>query len=87
MPITPINCKYHGFEDYRGGGHFDGRITAGLVAGGANCCRLKKEGRYQMARILHVAELSGTERDIVRDIDFLKDRSLQFLENPRRKSI
>lgn len=28
-------CKYHGFEDYRGGGHFSGRVTAGIVAGGA----------------------------------------------------
>ena len=28
-------CKYHGFQDYRGGGHFSGRITAGIVAAGA----------------------------------------------------
>ncbi len=28
-------CKYHGFEDYRGGGHFSGRVTAGIVAVGA----------------------------------------------------
>ncbi len=29
------NEKYNGFQDYRGGGHFSGRITAGIVAVGA----------------------------------------------------
>ena len=28
-------AKYHGFADYRGGGHFSGRITAALTAAGA----------------------------------------------------
>ena len=38
-------CKYHGFEDYRGGGHFSGRITAALVAaGGILIPALEKKG-------------------------------------------
>ena len=29
------NEKYHGFQDYRGGGHFSGRVTVALVIAGA----------------------------------------------------
>ncbi|MBQ9392438.1 MAG: chorismate synthase [Oscillospiraceae bacterium] len=28
-------CKYHGWQDHRGGGHFSGRLTAALTAVGA----------------------------------------------------
>ncbi len=39
------NEKYHGFQDYRGGGHFSGRITAALVAaGGIIIPALEKKG-------------------------------------------
>ncbi len=39
------NEKYHGFQDYRGGGHFSGRITAALVAaGGIFIPALEKKG-------------------------------------------
>jgi len=51
--------KYHGFEDYRGGGHFSGRITAGIVAAGAIAVSaLKNKGIYIGS---HIARCAGVD--------------------------
>ena len=40
--------KYKGFQDYSGGGHFSGRLTAGIVAAGAICLdALKKKNIWK----------------------------------------
>lgn len=39
----PAMVKYKGFNDYRGGGHFSGRLTAMFVFAGAVCKEILKE--------------------------------------------
>ncbi|MDO4608456.1 MAG: chorismate synthase [Clostridia bacterium] len=49
-------CRYKGFEDYRGGGHFSGRITAALVAAAAFVIpALNKKGIYIGTHIKNIA--------------------------------
>lgn len=63
--------KYHGFEDYRGGGHFSGRITAGLVAAGAIVIdALREKGIYIGSRITKIANITDNS-DTVTDKDTL----------------
>ena len=50
-------AKYHGFQDARGGGHFSGRITAALVAGGAIV--LGALGRAGIDITTHIARCAG----------------------------
>ena len=49
--------KYHGFEDYRGGGHFSGRITAALVAAGAILASALEKKGINIGS--HITELHG----------------------------
>ena len=50
------NCRYGGFQDYRGGGHFSGRITAALVAAaGLIIPALNKKGISVNTNVVNVA--------------------------------
>ncbi len=70
-------CKYHGFEDYRGGGHFSGRVTAGLVAaGGILLPALEQKGIYITT---HIARLAGiNDRSFE---DYTADRKALYGKN------
>lgn len=57
------NKKFGGQEDYRGGGHFSGRLTVGLVAAGVVAKRLLGNVEV-LARITEV----GGERDLERGL-------------------
>lgn len=61
------HCKYHGYEDYRGGGHFSGRITAALVAAaGIVIPALEKKG-IQIST--HIARLGGIADRVFSDYE------------------
>ena len=41
--------KYNGYQDYRGGGHFSGRITLGVVIAGAICKQILENKTQQLS--------------------------------------
>lgn len=54
-------CKYHGFQDAAGGGHFSGRITAPLVAAGAIAAQILQAHGVTIGT--HVAACAG-QKDV-----------------------
>ena len=76
-------CKYHGFQDYRGGGHFSGRITAGIVAAGAICVSALAKKGIKIGT--HIAECAGIPdkkfENIEEDIDSLSGKLFAVLDD------
>lgn len=74
--------KYAGFEDYRGGGHFSGRITAGIVAAGAVALTaLGAKGIRVGTHILSCGRVKDREFvDFEKDIDALDGKAFPVLD-------
>ncbi len=82
-------CKYHGNEDYRGGGHFSGRVTAGLVALGAIARTALANKNIQIGT--HIKKLGGvcdkgfdfsSRPALEKDINTLWQRAFPTLSEP-----
>ena len=78
--------KYHGFEDYRGGGHFSGRITAALVAAGAVVIPALKAKGILIGT--HVARCAGIDdapfgSDLAADLEKLNSLAFAVLDENR----
>ena len=70
----PSHMKYEGFEDYRGGGQFSGRLTAGICAAGAVALdALKAKGIRVGSHILSCGGVSDRPfaEDPLKDIENL----------------
>ena len=78
-------CKYHGFQDSRGGGHFSGRITAALVASGAICkYALEQKGICIGTHVKKCAGVSDRDfDDLESDIYALNKKQFAVLDDSR----
>ncbi len=74
-------CKYHGFQDYRGGGHFSGRITAAIVAAGAIAISaLRQNGTLIGTHISSLAGIADRPFDHINaDLETLGDMNFPVL--------
>lgn len=78
--------KYNGFNDYRGGGHFSGRITAPIVLAGAIAKEiLKNKGIEIASRIKSIKNINDEEIDMCNPpmdkLLLIKDKELAVLND------
>lgn len=77
--------KYDGFQDYRGGGHFSGRLTAPLVFAGAIAEQLiERAGVHVGAHIYSIGDCldtAFTDKTGAADLDVLLQKAFPVLDD------
>lgn len=83
------SIKYNGFEDYRGGGHFSGRITTAIVAvGGILIPALEKLGIKIATHISSCADIKDRQfENIEEDIKVLNKKNFPILDDKIEEEI
>ena len=78
-------CKYHGYQDHRGGGHFSGRITAALVAAGAIAISaLRQNGILIGTHISRISDICDRNfNSYESDIETLADLTFPVLDSAK----
>ena len=73
--------KYHGWQDPRGGGHFSGRVTAGIVAAGAICRQaLAAKGVRLATHILRIGTVEDASfTDVASEIDRIEAKRFPLI--------
>lgn len=70
--------KYHGFQDFRGGGHFSGRITAALTAAGSICRQVLRSKGVNIAT--HIESLHGLKDDLFSEDPAVLKQQMELAE-------
>ncbi|MBO4854626.1 MAG: chorismate synthase [Oscillospiraceae bacterium] len=83
-------CKYHGYQDHRGGGHFSGRLTAALVAVGAVAISALREKGIVIGT--HIARCGGiSDRafgdDLLSDLTRLNSSAFAVLDSDVKRAM
>ena len=78
-------CKYHGYQDARGGGHFSGRLTAALVAAGAIAISvLRQNGILIGTHISRISDICDRQfNSYESDIETLADLTFPVLDSAK----
>lgn len=83
------NLKYLGYQDYRGGGHFSGRLTAPLVAAGSVCNQiLRSKGiiigsHLAKVQTIHDDAFSDDEKVLIKQLEALNQKSFPTISKQK----